>query len=73
MGGNYVDYKKKHVIKSQVHKKAMQVKKALNNRKVGFKTKFFFKLFGMTQKNGWNKVDSEDWKNNGWLDGKKPY
>lgn len=73
MGGNYVDYKKKDVIKSQVHKKAMQVKKALNNRKVGFKTKFFFKLFGMTQKNGWNKVDSEYWKNNGWLDGKKPY
>ena len=73
MGGNYVDYKKKDVIKSQVHKKAMQVKKALNNRKVGFKTKFFFKLFGMTQKNGWNKVDSDYWKNNGWLDGKKPY
>ena len=26
----------------------------------------------MTQKNGWNKVDSDYWKNNGWLDGKKP-
>ena len=41
--------------------------------KVGFKTKFFFKLFGMTQKNGWNKVDADYWKKNGWLDGKKPY
>ena len=35
--------------------------------------KFFFKLFGMTQKNGWNKVDADYWKNQGWLDGKKPY
>ena len=73
MGGNYSEYKDKEKIKNQVYKKAIQVKKALNNRRVGLKTKFFFKLFGMTQKNGWNKTDSDYWKEQGWLNGKKPY
>ena len=73
MGGNYIDYKDKDKIKKQVHNKANKIKKNLNNVKVGFKTKFFFKIFGMTQKNGWNKTDSDYWKNKGWLDGKKPF
>ena len=73
MGGNYSDYKNKDKIKKQVGKKAKQIKKALILRKVGLKTRFFFKLFGMTQKNGWNKVDVDYWKEKGWLDGKKPY
>lgn len=73
MGGNYIDYKDKDKIKKQVTNKANIIKKNLNNRKVGFKTKFFFKLFGMTQKNGWNKTDSTYWKEQGWLDGKKPF
>ncbi|MBR3116663.1 MAG: NAD(P)H-dependent oxidoreductase [Bacilli bacterium] len=73
MGGNYVDYDKKDKIQKQVSKKAKKVKKALVKRKVGFKTKFFFKLFGMTQKNGWNKTDVDYWKEKGWLNGKKPY
>ena len=42
MGGNYCDYKDKDKIKLQVNKKANKIKKALKNRKVGFKTKFFF-------------------------------
>ena len=73
MGGNYSDYKDKDKIKNQVAKKANKIKRALEKRKVGFKTKFFFKLFGMTQKNGWNKIDADYWKEKGWLDGKKPY
>ena len=73
MGGNYCDYKDKDKIKKQVCKKAKQVKKSLENRKVGFKTKFFFKLFGITQKNGWNKVDVDYWNEQGWLNGGKPY
>ena len=73
MGGNYIDYKDKDKIKKQVHNKANKIKKNLNNVKVGFKTKFFFKIFGMTQKNGWNKTDSDYWKNKRWLDGKKPF
>lgn len=73
MGGNYSDYKDKDKIKKQVNKKAKKVKKALKKKKVGFKTKFFFNLFKMTQKNGWNKVDVDYWKETGWLDGKKPF
>ena len=73
MGGNYCDYKDKDKIKKQVSKKAKKINKSLRKRKVGFKTKFFFNLFKMTQKNGWNKVDVDYWQEQGWLDGKKPY
>ncbi len=73
MGGNYVDYKNKDKIKQQVKNKAKKIKKSLQDRNVGLKTKLFFRIFGMTQKNGWNKTDSNYWKNKGWLDGKKPY
>ena len=73
MGGNYIDYKYKAKIKRQVENKSNKIKRSLKNRKVGLKTRFFFKIFGMTQKNGWNKTDSDYWKNKGWLDGKRPY
>ena len=73
MGGNYSEYKDKDKIKKQVKNKATKVKKALKSRKVGFKTKFLFNIFGITQKNGWNKVDVDYWKKQGWLDGKKPF
>lgn len=73
MGGNYIDYKNKDKIKKQVENKSNKIKRSLKNRKVGLKTKFFFKIFGMTQMNGWNKTDSNYWKDKGWLDGKRPY
>ena len=73
MGGNYKDYDHKDKIQKQVSKKAKKIIKAVKKKKVGFKTRFFFKLFGMTQKNGWNKADVTYWKEQGWLDGKKPY
>ncbi len=74
MGGNYEEYKNKEKIKTQVKKKANAINKCLNsNGKVSLKTKFFFNIFKMTQKNGWNETDSDYWKNKGWLNGKKPY
>ena len=73
ISGNYINYKNKEKIKKQVENKSNEIKRSLKNRKVGLKTKFFFKLFGMTQKNGWNKTDSNYWKDKGWLDGKRPY
>jgi len=73
MGGNYVDYNKKDKIKKQVKQRANKIKRSLNNPKVGLKNRFFFNIFKMTQKNGWNKTDSDYWKENGWLNGKKPY
>lgn len=73
MGGNYAEYAHKDKIKKQVAAKAARVRKALASPKVGSKTKFFFGLFGMTQKKGWNKTDSDYWREKGWLDGKKPF
>ena len=73
MGGNYSDYNKKYKIKKQVKKKSIKINKALNKRKVGLKTKLFFNIFKMSQKNGWNKTDVDYWKNQGWLNDKKPY
>lgn len=73
MGGNYTDYKNKDKIKGQVKGKANKIKRSLTNKKVGLKTRLFFNIFCMTQKNGWNKTDSDYWRDKGWLDGKKPY
>lgn len=41
----------------------------------GIKTRFMFHMMGMMQKKGWNssQVETEYWKENGWLDGKKPW
>lgn len=73
MGGNYIDYKNKDKIKKQVKAQVNKIKRSLNNRKVGLKTRFFFNIFKMTQINGWNKTDSDYWKEKGWLNGKKPF
>ena len=73
IGGNYCDYKNKDKIKKQVNKKVKKIKKSLSKRKVGIKTRLFFKIFGMTQKNGWNKVDVDYWNEKGWINGKRPY
>ena len=73
MGGNYADYDKKDKIKRQVSRKAKRIRKSLSRKKVSLKTKFFFKIFKMSQKNGWNKTDMDYWKEKGWLNGRKPY
>lgn len=73
MGGNYIDYKNKDKIRKQVKRKANKIKRSLINKKVGLKTRLFFYIFRITQKNGWNKTDSDYWKDRGWLNGKKPY
>lgn len=42
---------------------------------VGIKMRFMFKMMGMIQKKGWNSspVETQYWKEKGWLDGKKPW
>ena len=42
---------------------------------VGIKTGFMFSMMGMMQKKGWNSspIETEYWKEKGWLDGKKPW
>ena len=63
----------KDKIKKQVKVKAGKIKRCLKNKKIGLKSKFFFNIFRMTQKNGWNKTDSDYWRDKGWLNGEKPY
>lgn len=42
---------------------------------VGIKTRFMFWMMGMMQKKGWNSspIETDYWKEKGWLDGKKPW
>ena len=65
-------------IKAKIDKKTTAIAKKINSTKkpyVGVKTRIMFNMMGMMQKNGWNssKVETEYWKENGWLDGKKPW
>ena len=73
MGGNYSDYKKKDKIKKQVSKKAIKIKRSMKKNKISLKSRLFFHIFKLSQKNGWNKKDVDYWKEKGWLSGKKPY
>ena len=42
---------------------------------VGIRTRFLFRMMGTMQKKGWSAspVEKEYWKEQGWLDGKKPW
>ena len=73
MGGNYADYKDKDRIKTQVKKVAAKVKRSIAKKKTGFGTKFMFGIFRLTQKNGWNRTDSDYWKEKGWTGNKRPW
>ena len=50
-------------------------KLAAKRPRVGIKTRFMFFLMGKMHKKGWNSspVETEYWKERGWLDGKKPW
>ena len=64
-------YSEKKRIIDAIAKKINSIQKL----SVGVKTRIMFNMMGMMQKNGWNssKVETEYWKENGWLDGKKPW
>lgn len=73
MKGNYADYKDKDKIKKQVRAAAKKIEKSVERKKVGFGTKFLFGIFRMSQKNGWNKTDSDYWNEKGWMGEKRPW
>lgn len=72
-----VKLEKKRKIKSQLRKIGVKVTKmvtASSKRNPSFFTKMIFYLMRVSQRNNtWNKTDYSYWKNNGWLDGKKPW
>jgi multimeric flavodoxin WrbA len=73
MNWNQVPEKKK----AKIEKDTLALAKKLNDKKtpVGIKTRFMFMMMGKMQKKGWNSspVETAYWKENGWLDGKKPW
>lgn len=63
--------------KAKIEKDVLAIARKVNDKKpsVGIRTRFMFMLMGTLQKKGWNSspVETAYWKDNGWLDGKKPW
>ena len=62
----------------KIDRKTDIIAKKLSSKKrpsVGIKTRFMFMMMGMMQKKGWNSspVETQYWKEKGWLDGQKPW
>lgn len=62
--------------KAQIEKKTSALAdklKSNKNPRVGLKTKGFFLLMRMLQKDGWNDADKEYWAVRGWNKGNRPW
>lgn len=70
---NGVSEKKKKTIDKATSRIAKKINQKSANVKPGIKTKGFFFIMRMLQKNGFNPRDVEYWKNKGWLDNKRPW
>ena len=64
-------------IKAKIDKKTTALAKRISNRvgkiKPDLKTKGFFTIMAMMQKNGFNPADADYWKAKGWTNGKRPW
>ncbi|MBP5445135.1 MAG: flavodoxin family protein [Acholeplasmatales bacterium] len=66
--------KKKRKIEKKTDKLAKKIKKKNGKVKPGFKTKAFFSIMRMIEKNnGTTEKDAIYWKSNGWLEKKRPW
>lgn len=76
MGLGDLTEEKKRKMEKKAQKIAKKVKKALDRKHVGIRTKMQFLLFRgmqMGEKSAWNITDANWWKDQGWLEGKKPW
>lgn len=64
-------------VKESIGKKADSITKKILKRQgnvpVPLKTKAFFKIMSLMQRNGWNKADMDYWKAKGWTESKRPW
>ena len=64
-------------IKKRIDKKTTAVARKVINRvgkvKPGIKTKAFFEIMALMQKNGFNPADAEYWNKKGWVGKKRPW
>lgn len=67
----------KDKIKARIDKRtsalAVKIQKKQNHIKPAFKTKIFFNIMRIAQKNGFNKADADYWKEKGWTGKKRPW
>lgn len=68
-----ISEKKKAIIEAKTSKIAKKINKKNGHIKPGFKTKAFFFIMHLIQKNGWNQKDVEYWKEKGWAEKKRPW
>ena len=65
--------KRLNKINKKIDKISKKVIKKNGNVKPGIKTKAFFSLMRMIQKNGWNDADVNYWKERGWNKKNRPW
>lgn len=70
---NAVSEKKKIQIEAKMSKLAAKIKNRAGKIKPSLKTKIFFHIMRLVNKNGWNTTDTEYWKENGWLAKGRPW
>lgn len=67
----------KDKIKARIDKRtsvlAAEIKKKHGHVKPSFKTKIFFNIMRIAQKNGMNKADADYWRKKGWTGKKRPW
>ena len=68
-----ISEKKKAIIDAKTSAIANKIQRRSNNIKLTLKTKGFFFIMRLMQKNGYNPTDVEYWKNKGWTEEKRPW
>ena len=68
-----VPEKKKRRVEKATDSIADKIIKRNGRVKPGIKTKGFFHIMRMLQKNGWNEADMNYWKAKGWTDNNRPW
>lgn len=68
-----VKEKKKQSEDKKLSALAGKIKARQGRVKPGIKTKMFFVIMRMMQKNGFNKADMDYWKEKGWTENKRPW
>lgn len=70
---NAVTPKNKALIEKKSNKIANQIKSRAGKIKPGFKTRAFFFLMHLLERNGWNEADVKYWHEKGWTENKRPW
>ena len=70
---NSVSPKMKDSIDAKADKIAKKILKRQGKVPVGIKTRTFFRIMSLLQRNGWNKADMDYWKEKGWTGSKRPW